>query len=99
MVGEHGVSVRAACRTVGLSFKPLRRLGYRWNHKRVRRVHKALGSNLPRRAKKRLRARVKRPLEVGERPNQCWSADFMSDMLYSRRRFRVFTLIDGGRSA
>lgn len=77
-----------------LSFKSLRREGHGWNHKRVYRVYKALGLNIRRRAKKRLPARVKQPLSVPERPNQGWSADFMSDTLYSGRRFRLFTLMD-----
>ena len=77
-----------------LSYKRLRALGYGWNHKRVYRVYKALRLNLRRRAKKRVPARVKQPLKVCVRPNQCWSADFMSDTLYSGRRFRLFTLMD-----
>lgn len=77
-----------------LSFKALRRMGHGWNHKRVWRVYRALGLNVKRRAKKRIPARVKRPLEVPAGANQCWSGDFMSDTLYHGRRFRTFNLMD-----
>lgn len=50
--------------------------------------------NLPRRGKKRLPARIRQPLEAGQQPNQGWSCDFMSDALWSGRRFRTFNVID-----
>ena len=34
------------------------------------------------------------PLLVPDRPNQVWSADFMSDALYNGVRFRTFNVID-----
>ncbi len=77
-----------------LCYKALRRAGHKWNHKRVWRVYRSLGLNVRRRAKKRVPARIKQPLTVPDRPNQCWSADFMSDTLYSGRRFRTFNLMD-----
>ena len=33
-------------------------------------------------------------LFVPQRPNQVWSADFMSDTLYAGKRFRTFNVID-----
>lgn len=72
----------------------LKRQGYPWNHKRIRRVYCTLGLCLPRRGKKRLPQRVKRPLVAPEKPNQCWSMDFMSDCLRSGRRFRTFNVLD-----
>ena len=39
-------------------------------------------------------ARVKVPLVIPERPNECWSADFMSNALWSGRRFRTFNVMD-----
>jgi len=68
--------------------------GYPWNHKRIYRVYRALGLNQPRRTKRRLPERAPMPLTVPERPNQVWSADFMSDALYQGGRFRLFTMID-----
>ena len=61
---------------------------------RLNRVYKALRLNLKRKAKRRLPARVKAPLVVPARPNEIWSADFMSDALWSGRRFRTFNVID-----
>jgi putative transposase len=76
------------------TFKALRRKGHRWNHKRVYRVYCKLNLNQKRRAKKRLPKRIKRPLLVPQLPNQVWSADFMSDTLYTGKRFRTFNVID-----
>jgi putative transposase len=76
------------------TFKALRRIGHGWNHKRVYRVYCDLKLNQKRRAKKRLPQRFKQPLAVPPLPNQVWSADFVSDMLYSSKRFRAFNVID-----
>jgi hypothetical protein len=58
---------------------------------RLYRVYKALKLNLKRRGKRRLPARVKAPLVIPAKPNEIWSADFMSDALWSGRRFRPST--------
>ena len=76
------------------TFKALRRSGRGWNHKRVYRVYCDLKLNQKRRAKKRLPQRVKQPLLGPPLPNQVWSADFMSDMLSSGKRFRTFNVMD-----
>ena len=75
-------------------FRRLRRQGYPWNHKRVYRVYCQLNLNRRRRTKKRIPQRDPLPLTVPERPNQCWSADFMNDGLYDGTRFRTFNVID-----
>jgi putative transposase len=74
----------------------LRRLGQRWNHKRVYRVYCAMRLNHKRRVKRRVpdRDRERKPLAVPQRPNQVWSADFMSDALYCGRRVRTFNVLD-----
>lgn len=72
----------------------LRLEGYNWNRKRIRRLYLKLGLNMRRRSKKRIPARVKKPLLQTEQPNQYWSMDFMSDSLESGRRFRVLNIID-----
>jgi hypothetical protein len=41
-----------------------------------------------------LSALIKAALVVPERPNEVWSADFMSDALWSGRRFRTFNVMD-----
>ncbi|HEY3784770.1 MAG TPA: DDE-type integrase/transposase/recombinase [Steroidobacteraceae bacterium] len=61
---------------------------------RLYRLYKALKLNMKRKSKRRLPARVKMPLSIPERPNVVWSADFMSDALWSDRRFRTFNVMD-----
>lgn len=33
-------------------------------------------------------------MDIPERPNETWSADFVADALWSGRRFRTFNVID-----
>ena len=72
----------------------LRKAGYPWNHKRVWRVYCAMKLNIRRRFKKRYRSEAPASLVQPIRPNQAWSADFMSDALYDGRAFRTFNIID-----
>lgn len=72
----------------------LRLDGYKWNHKRVRRVYRHMKLNLRVKPKKRLPSRKPRPLAVPKEPNVCWSADFMSDSLTNGRYFRTLNVID-----
>lgn len=66
------------------------------NHKRVYRVYCAMGLNLKRRTKKRIPTREHQSIEVPNIPSEVWSLDFMSDTLYSGRRFRVLNILDEG---
>lgn len=75
-------------------FRRLRRLGHECNRKRVYRVYCLLQLNLRRRTKKRVPPRDPMPLLVPARPNQVWSADFMSDALYNGVWFRTFNVLD-----
>ena len=75
-------------------FKRLWRLGYGWNHKRVYRVYCELKLNKRRKGKRRLPNRTPAPLTVSQTMNECWSADFMSDALWSGPRFRTFNVVD-----
>lgn len=72
----------------------LRRKGCLWNHKRVYRVYCALKLNIRRRVRKRLPKRIRQPLALPSLPDMSWSMDFMSDSLYSGRRFRVLNIVD-----
>ena len=65
-----------------------------WNHKRVYRVYKLLGLNRRTRKKKRLPARVKRPLVTQHQPNAMWSMDFVHDQLADGRSFRILNIMD-----
>lgn len=77
-------------------FYRLRNLGHGWNHKRVRRVYKAMKLNRKRRRKRRLPYREAAPLGTPPAVNNTWSFDFMSDQLYSGTRYRVLNIIDEG---
>lgn len=77
-------------------FHWLRQRGETWNHKRVHRVYQSMKLNLPRRARKRLPARVRLPLDVPADPGQLWSMDFMHDTLWHGKRFRTLNVFDEG---
>lgn len=68
--------------------------GYGINHKRLYRVYCRLGLNLPRRTKKRIPARVPKPLSVLPQVNHQWALDFMHDTLYCGKKFRTLNVID-----
>jgi len=75
-------------------FHRLRKQGWQTNHKRMWRIYKALGLNLPRKNKRRLPPRLKQPVAVPMAHNECWSLDFMTDALTDGRRFRTLNVID-----
>jgi putative transposase len=72
----------------------LRNQGHAWNHKRIRRVYRAMALHLKRKPKKRLSAGVAQTLVVPQQANQTWSLDFMSDTLSNGRAFRTLNVID-----
>jgi len=72
----------------------LRNQGHLWNHKRIRRVYRALALHLKRKPKKRLPARFAQTLVVPAQRNETWSLDFMSDSLSNGRTFRTLNVID-----
>jgi putative transposase len=75
-------------------FKVLRRQSHCWNHKRVYRVYCLLNPKKRQLGKRRLTSRDPEPSAVPVMANQCWSMDFMSDSLFSGRRFRTFNVVD-----
>ncbi len=66
------------------------------SRKRLWRVYRTMNLNLPRRAKKRLPARVKQPLDAPPVADSQWSMDFMHDTLYDGRSFRTLNVFDEG---
>lgn len=74
----------------------LRLDGPRWNHKKLWRVYRALGLNLPRRSMRRVPPRFRQPLAAPPGVNQVWAVDFMHDALYGGRRFRTLNVLDEG---
>jgi len=75
-------------------FHMLRSMGYRWNHKRVRRIYIMMALNIRRKRKRRLPARVKTPHILPIDCNITWSMDFMQDTLISGKSFRTLNVID-----
>jgi hypothetical protein len=65
----------------------------RVNHKRVWRVYRDLGLSVKRTRRKRLE-RALRPRPALTAPNQEWAVDFVSDVVASGRRLRIFTVVD-----
>lgn len=72
----------------------LRRQGHPYNHKRLWRVYRQLGLNLPKRKRRRLPDQARKPLPKATATNQVWSLDFMSDALRDGRRFRTLNVLD-----
>jgi putative transposase len=75
-------------------FKRIRKEGFVWNHKRVRRIYKKLGMNHRKKTKRRLSTPKKQILVQPLHPNTTWSIDFMEDRLMSGRKFRTFNILD-----
>jgi putative transposase len=79
----------------GLCFLYLRNVqGFRWNHKRVYRIYRALELNLRIKPKKRLTREKPQALSVPTCINDTWSMDFMHDQLLDGRSIRLFNVID-----
>jgi putative transposase len=72
----------------------LRRQGETVNHKRVRRLYKLAGLNLPRKVKKQIPAIVRQPLPKATACNGCWSLDFTADSLADGRSLRTLNVLD-----
>ena len=78
----------------GLCFAYLRNQGVPWNHKRVWRVYKEMGLNLPRRTRKRIPKMPRVPLVAPTEANSMWALDFMYDTLHYGRPIRTLNVID-----
>ena len=72
----------------------IRARGHIVNHKRVYRIYCSLKLNLKRKIKRRLPPREGKSLLAPSKLNECWSLDYMSDSLFTGKRFRTANVID-----
>jgi len=97
VIADWLVRLTTAYRTwgFGLCFLQLRNVKhFRWNHKRVYRIYRALELNLRIKPRRRLTRETPQPLTVPTTINETWSMDFMHDQLGDGRSFRVFNVLD-----
>lgn len=64
------------------------------NHKRVYRLYREEGLAVRRRKRKRQTASVRTLLPPATRPNERWAMDFVHDITWQGRRFRVLVVLD-----
>lgn len=72
----------------------LHREGHLINHKRTERLYREEDLSLRLKKRKKRKSQLRVVMDRPERINQHWSMDFVSDSLYSGRRFRVLTVVD-----
>jgi len=72
----------------------LRREGRRVNRKRVQRLYQEERLMVRRRSGRKRALGVRAPMEPPDRPNACWSLDFVHDQMTDGRRFRVLAVVD-----
>ncbi len=72
----------------------LRREGWNINAKRVYRLYDEENLKVRSVERKKIARRQRVPQGQARGPNQCWSADFVSDKLTDGRTIRVLTVID-----
>jgi putative transposase len=72
----------------------LRREGWNINAKRVYRLYDEENLKVRSVERKKIARRQRVPQAQAHEPNQCWSADFVSDKLADGRTIRILTVID-----
>jgi len=78
-----------------LAHRELRRDGVKVNHKRVYRLWKGAGLNVPpRKSRKRIRGvAAPRPV-IAQQPNEVWCIDFLEDKTFSGAKLRILCVSD-----
>lgn len=72
----------------------LRREGWKISAKRVYRLYDEENLKVRSAERKKIARRQRVPQTQATGPNQCWSADFVSDKLSDGRAIRILTVID-----
>ena len=63
------------------------------NRKRTERIYREEGLKVRRRRRKRVSV-ARTPFVIPSAANECWAMDFMSDVLSTGRRYRIFNVLD-----
>jgi putative transposase len=72
----------------------LRREGRLVNRKRVQRIYREERLMVRRRGGRKRALGLRAPMAAPDRPNACWSLDFVHDQMTDGRRFRVLAVVD-----
>ncbi len=72
----------------------LRREGRLVNKKRVQRIYQEERLMVRRRGGRKRALGLRAPMAAPDRPNACWSLDFVHDQMTDGRRFRVLAIVD-----
>jgi putative transposase len=72
----------------------LRREGWSVNKKRVQRIYREEKLMVRKRGGRKRALGMRAPIQAPDRPNACWSLDFVHDQMTDGRRFRVLGVID-----
>lgn len=72
----------------------LRQEGWAVNRKRVQRIYREERLMVRKRGGRKRALGVRAPIPAPDRPNACWSLDFVHDQMTDGRRFRILTVVD-----
>ena len=72
----------------------LRREGWHVNRKRVQRIYQEERLMVRKRGGRKRALGLRAPMAAPDRPNACWSLDFVHDQMTDGRRFRVLAVVD-----
>ena len=72
----------------------LKRKGFDVNHKKVYRIYKEENLSVRRTKRKRLKSGQRENILTPIFPNEQWAMDFMSDSLFSGKKFRTLNILD-----
>ena len=72
----------------------LRRQGRLVNRKRVHRIYREERLMVRRRGGRKRAFGMRAPMTTPDRPNACWSLDFVHDQMTDGRRFRILAVVD-----
>lgn len=72
----------------------LKREGWAVNKKRVQRIYREERLMVRKRGGRKRALGLRAPMKAPDRPNACWSLDFVHDQLIDGRRFRILGVVD-----